>query len=92
MALDLFQNRDVPEKVSVTFNPELVSNDGAVGIRESRRAVFNILSSVCVDIHQYSATNVQNDRFFGATTGCRATFEALFFFLMPARRLVSDSL
>lgn len=48
MALDLFQNRDVSEKVSVTFNPELVSNDGAVGIR-SRRAVFNILSSVCVD-------------------------------------------
>ena len=43
MALDLFQNRDVPEKVSVTFNPELVSNDGAVGIRESRRAVFNIV-------------------------------------------------
>ena len=29
--LDLFQNCDVPEEVSVTFDPEVHSNDDAVG-------------------------------------------------------------
>ena len=31
MALDLFQNCDVPEEVSVTFDPEVDLNDDAVG-------------------------------------------------------------
>ena len=31
MTLDLFQNCDVPEEVSVTFDPEVDLNDDAVG-------------------------------------------------------------
>ena len=31
MTLDLFQNCDVPEEVSVTFDPEIDLDDDAVG-------------------------------------------------------------
>ena len=41
MTLDLFQNCDVPEEVSVTFDPEVDLNDDAVG--RSRYERFNIL-------------------------------------------------
>ena len=33
MTLDLFQNCDVPEEVSVTFDPEIDLNDNALVIR-----------------------------------------------------------
>ena len=40
IALDLFQNCDVPEEVSVTFDPEVDLNDDAVGRSPALRAAL----------------------------------------------------
>ena len=37
MTLDLFQNCDVPEEVSVTFDPEIDLDDDAIGISRYER-------------------------------------------------------
>ena len=41
MTLDLFQNCDVPEEVSVTFDPEVDLNDDAVG-RSRYQQVYSV--------------------------------------------------